>query len=118
MLSESATVAPLSPVPVGVCSSFDCDDERGMLRNDRFCFSPSGAAALAPCEDLDPFLVRSSVEGVPREEDRGGGTMALELGVELGWRPASPAQLAQGSIATQLHTSPIYERYNGVQERT
>jgi hypothetical protein len=95
MLSESATVAPLSPVPVGVCSSFDCDDERGMLRNDRFCLSPSGAAALAPpCVDLEPFLSRSSVDGGPREEDRGGGTMELELGVELGCRPASPAQLA------------------------
>lgn len=95
MLSESATVAPLSPVPVGVCSSLDCDDERGILRNDRFCLSSSWTAALAPpCVDLEPFLIRSSVDGGPREEERGGGTMALELGVALACRPASPAQLA------------------------
>ena len=66
MLSESATVAPLSPVPVGVCSSFDCDDERGMLRKVRFFLSPSAVVALSlPWVDLEPFLCRSSVDDGP-----------------------------------------------------
>jgi hypothetical protein len=96
MLSESATVAPLRPVPVGVASSlFVCEDERGMLRNDRFFLgSPSVAETLSPCVDLEAVLRRSSVDGGPRDDDRGGGIMALELGEALGCRAAVGAPLA------------------------
>lgn len=58
MLSESAAVTPLSPVPVGVCSSLglDCEPD-GTPRNDCFCFESASA--------------RPS-EGGSRDEDRGG----------------------------------------------
>jgi hypothetical protein len=78
MLSESATVAPLSPVPVGVCSSFDCELERGMLRKDRFFFgSPVGTAAPSSAGSvLDGVLRTSSVDG-PRDDDGGGITVVV-----------------------------------------
>jgi hypothetical protein len=64
MLSESATVAPLNPVPVGVCASFDCEFERGMLRRDRFFLgSPVGAAPLSPASEL--------ADAGPFDDDRG-----------------------------------------------
>lgn len=48
MLSESPAVAPLRFVPVGVDSSlFDCEADRGMLRNERF-FLGSPSAPIAP----------------------------------------------------------------------
>jgi hypothetical protein len=45
MLSESAAVTPLSPVPVGVCSSFefDCAPDWGTPRSDCFCFESASA---------------------------------------------------------------------------
>lgn len=85
MLSESATVAPLSPVPVGVCSSFDCELERGILRKDRFFLgSPSGCVDAVPSADsvdLEGVCCGSSADAGPREEDRGGGTMVFGAGV-------------------------------------
>jgi hypothetical protein len=79
MLSESATVAPLSPVPVGVCDSFDCEFERGMLRRERFLVgSPADGAPSSPAaEDLDAFRGGSSADAGPLDDDRGGGTTVL-----------------------------------------
>lgn len=99
MLSESAAVAPLRPVPVGVDSSlllllllFDCDDEWGMFKKVRFL---SGPAAPSPCCDVfEAVLRRSSVDGGPRDDERGGGIMAaLEPGAGLVCRVAEAALL-------------------------
>ena len=81
MLSdESATVAPLRPVPVGVASSFVCDDERGIFRNDRFFFgSPSAVVEPSPpCVDREPVLRASSDDGLPWEDGCGGGSRGRE----------------------------------------
>jgi hypothetical protein len=77
MLSEeSATVAPLKPV----LSSCDCAVARGMLRNDRFFFGSASDASFPPSSaDLAPDAPRSSVDGCPREGDRGGGSSLFGL---------------------------------------
>ena len=62
--------------------SLECDPDLGILRKDRFFFgSTSGLAGPSPpLLDLEPVLARSSVEGGPREDDRGGGIIEVELG--------------------------------------
>jgi hypothetical protein len=85
MLSESATVAPLKPVPVGVVSSCVFDERPGMLSSDRFFLGwPSGGRELsAVCADADSDLVSSSAVNCFRDEDREGGSWGLAFTVEL-----------------------------------
>jgi hypothetical protein len=72
MLSEeSATVAPLKPVPVGVGSSCGCDEDSGTFKRDRFRRGwPSVAedwCALASA--MEPFRCSvPSVERLPCED--------------------------------------------------
>jgi hypothetical protein len=67
MLSESAAVTPLSPVPVGVCSSVELDGapDCGTPRNDCFCFESASA----------PAALRWSSAGGSRDDDRSGTTV-------------------------------------------
>jgi hypothetical protein len=67
MLSESAAVTPLRPVPVGVCSSVELEGAPvwGTPRNDCFCFESASV----------PVALRCSSEGGSRDDDRAGTTV-------------------------------------------